>query len=186
MFNWFQQAKELVSPPSIQMGQPVPANSEATNNSAKKKKVDDEGEMTEEGFVCVGRSSFYSIEQPAVPQSYNSYNLARATPYPPSPFQNHQFQGVSQHQQMYPQLPTPMLNHDYHKNAESSSLEQVNEFIRHVPFVLNPALRPHASYNPISPHQSTNRKIDWSLYDYDFDFELSVIREVNQFYSDAR
>jgi len=169
MFNFFQQARDLISPPAIQMGQPVPPTSESVS---KKKKVED-GEMTEEGFVCIGRSSFYGsssiVEQSAVPHYQSQQHQ-----YPPYP-NNHQTQP------MYPELPAPQLFH--YKQETSSSLEQPLEYLRNVPLVLRADLQPLNSRQSGIFASSSNRMattIDWSQFDYDFDFERGVIREVNQ------
>jgi hypothetical protein len=168
-----------MSPPAIQMGQPV-----GTESSSKKKKLE-EGEVTEEGFVCIGRSSFYSstspVEEAAIP-----YPLNTVHPYPPYPVDHLSNSRTPNQYGMYPELPSPHLLS--HKSGETSSLDMSLESLRSVPLVLRSDLQPQI-YNQggrIGVRGLAVKTIDWSQFDYDFDFERSVIREVDQHYSTFR
>jgi hypothetical protein len=192
MFSWLQQqASNLVST-SAQTGQIADSPQSSSESASKKKKVDEEGseimEELEEGFVCVGRSSFYShIEQPAVPFSYlpSSSN----PPYYPSHYNNPSYQ--SPLSGMYPQLPSPAVhNFNYfncHQTSDHSSLDPIHEALKYVPFVLRSDLRPNTtpvSYkSPYTQNDGKNLQMDWAQYEYDFTLERSVISEVCQFYA---
>lgn len=183
MFNWFQQqAKDLVSTSAIQTGQPISSdlNVSSSSISAKKKKVDEEGEVMEEGFVCVGQSSFYSgVEQPSVPFSYlpspSHSGVVDQSAYQ-SPFG------------MYPHLPSPSAysnsNYQSPSATNASSSDPIHEGLKYVPFVLRSDLRPKAPviYNPhLESMRSERNHVDWTQYEYDFQLERSVIREVRQY-----
>lgn len=177
MFNWFtQQARELTSP-TVQMGQPIVTDSSVT--AVKKKKIDDEAEVTEEGFVCVGRSSFYSpMEHQAVSFNYSqssSTSNHRYPPYPPGTG------GL-----MYPELPSPATNHINIQRQESASSEPLYDALKQIPFVLRNDLRPLPPriYDPMrSSIIGRKTTIDWMQFEYDFELERSVIREVRQHYA---
>lgn len=176
MFSWLsQQAKDLVSTSTT--GQPIITLEGSGSSASKKKKVDEEGEVVEEEFVCVGRSSFYSgVEQPSVPFSYLPYSPSPSSSagHPPCP------------SGMYPHLPTPLAHPNYHHSTEPTSLDPIHEALKHVPFVLRNDLRPipPTIYNAFQVNDINRRnQVDWTQYEYDFELERSVVREVYQYYS---
>jgi hypothetical protein len=170
MLNWFaQQARDLVSSPTVQMGQPISTPVEEPS-VVKKKRMDEE---TEEGFVCVANSSFYSqyshAEQPAIPFSFNNMQSS-------STFNAHQ--GM-----MYPVLPSPTGHAPFQKQDSISS--EWHEALKNVPFELRSDLRPIATriFNPLQSNIGVRKPIDWKQYEYSFELENSVIREVRQHYA---
>jgi len=139
--------------------------------TTKKKRIDQEGEVTEEGFVCVGRSSFYSAsEHPALPFQYNAN--ANNVPYPSS--------SSSMQSAMYPPLPFA-FNNGGNFAKQPTSGDPVHELLTQVPFVLSQELRASSSNKGIGRVNGVPR-IDWSQFEYNFENERNVLREVNQHY----
>jgi len=151
MFSWIQQQ---FSSPTVEMGQPI--TEETTVVTSKKKKIDEGGEMTEEGFVCVGRSSFYSTsEQPALPFQYNHNVNNLPYPYP------------SSSSSMYPPLPFA-FNTGGNFAKQSKSSDPVHELLTQVPFVLSQELRVLSSNKGFGRVNEVPR-IDWSQFEYNFE-----------------
>jgi len=154
MFTW---AKELLSP-SVQTGKPVSAS-----DSRQKLKSED-GEMTEEGFVCVGKSSFYaSPNSPVLP----IFNNGPSTLYPALP-----------HRQSH--------NNSAGTNDSIATLSvpDHNEFVLRIPFTIRSGLTAgvRGGNGEQSPHElyivhfMSHFK---EKYEYDFNLERGVIREMN-------
>jgi len=168
MFSW---AKELLSP-TVQTGKPVTANGPEDRRNSKSSNA--EGEMTEEGFVCVGKSSFYkSPEMPAIVQSFGGYPQENQpmhnynSNYPPG-------QGVAT---MYPVLPFQP------SNMQMSAANDNSDLVRRIPFKLRSGLttaggNEQRQQKPYEVYLSQFR--NRYNYDYDFNFERGVIRELNQ------
>jgi len=167
MFSWIQQQ---FSSSSVEMGQPI--TEETSVVTTKKKKVDEGGEITEEGFVCVGRSSFYSTsEQPALPFQYNPNANNLPYPYPSS--------SSSMTSTMYPPLPFAFNVGNFANQPKSG--DPVHEVLTQVPFVLSQELRV-SSLNKGFGRVNGLPTIDWSQFEYNFENERNVLREVNQHY----
>lgn len=176
MFTW---AKELLSP-TVQTGKPV---SEPSSNERRKSKSSDaDGEVTEEGFVCVGKSSFYkSPEMPALVQTSN-------------PSQVPDFHGggggggammISQSTStMYPILPYPLPMNT--QQVPTAVGVDNGDLVRQIPFSLRNGLssggmngqrqhqKPYEVY--LSPQFRSQFR---ERYDYDFGLERGVLRELS-------
>lgn len=170
MFSW---AKELLSP-TVQTGKPVLTNNEATDS--RRKSAD--GEMTEEGFVCVGRSSFYqSPEMPAISQSYVIHPQHQQTSPPVVP-NIYSTGGPSTMYPVLPQNPAMQLNLVGMDNGD---------FVKRIPFSLRSGLSTgsagssrHTQQKPFEVYLTQFRSHSRERYEYDFNFERGVIREMEQ------
>lgn len=167
MFSW---AKELLSP-SVQTGKPVSADS-------RKKSKETEGEVTEDGFVCIGKSSFYqSPEMPAIPQPYN-YNSpnqyqqqSSSSQIPPSPYN------------VGPTTLYPLLPHQTPASGVNAVADN-HEFIRRIPFNVRSGSKSGPGglrqQKPYEIYLTQFRSQSKDRYEYDFGFERGIILETNQ------
>ncbi|CAL8135665.1 unnamed protein product [Orchesella dallaii] len=172
MFTW---AKELLSP-SVQTGKPV-------NGSDLRRKIKlEDGEMTEEGFVCVGKSSFYkSPEMPAVTHSQEVAHSGQLPSQVLATFHD----GPST---LYPALPHHQGHNatgTYNPTATLSVPEDHYEFLLRIPFTMRSGLSMGFKGGCKQPSQNqlysaqfrTNFK---EKYDYNFNLERGVINEMTQ------
>lgn len=175
MFTW---AKDLLSP-SVQTGKPVSAG------DSRKKSKDNEGEVTEDGFVCIGKSSFFqSPEMPALPynhamnpinQQHQQQSSSQSTPYPP----NMANAGPAT---LYPLLP-----HQIPSTANSlMGINDNSELVRRIPFNLRSGLSTSGSatgqrhQKPFEIYLTQFQTQFRDKYEYDFSFERGVVREMSQ------
>jgi len=178
--NFFQSVKEIAHGPSVQDGQKIRKSSNASITATTATTLDEDGEMTEEGFVSIGRSSFICpssdpIYPPLIGMETMTKNTHQMQMTMPMPFGQSSFLGQPP--------PTYQTQNQNHGHLQTHPSLEFCEGIRHVPMVLHPRLNPHIPmYDPKNPIRVTTQKstIDFSEFNYDFEFERGVLRDIDQ------
>ena len=172
MFSFF---KDIWESPPIQDGQKLHPDVPIEKPVASP--ADDDERLTEEGFVRVERSSFlFSATQ----SSQRSCGL----PASQLPGQSAIFASQAAYSGgLSPAFSDRAANDSYVGYGQPIPTPDNAEIVRSLPFVLHPNLRPHVSlYNP-KTHETTMMRSNQSniaQYNYDFDFERGVLRDINQ------
>jgi len=160
MFSFF---KEMWEAPLSQEGQKIKSKPDE-----KPSEVDEDGQVTEEGFVRVDRSSFlFSSTTYPNPNQNTLYPLLNSSGIPIETEKSHST-GATNYYQGYGQALPSLDNQD---------------IIRSLPFALHPDLKPHISLydpKPIERILNYEARLDISQFNYDFDFERGVLRDINQ------
>jgi len=174
--NFFQSVKEITHGPSVQDGQKIRKSSDASI-TAKAVTLDEDGEMTEEGFVSIGRSSFICpSSDPIYPPLIGMETMTTSIHQMqmPMPF------GQTSHLGQAP--PTYQMHN--HANFQTHPSLEFGESVRNVPMVLHPRLSV-PMYDPKNPTGVTSTSyqitaINFSEFNYDFEFERGVLRDIDQ------
>jgi len=181
MFNGFIQAFREIGGPAVEDGKVI--ENPETRGTEKPVEFDADGELTEEGFVAIGQSSFIYSANKYPHQGPGPSNFPAL--YPPLPSQpsstvrtttSHLFSPPSQSSIMYGyrQMP-PQSAHDQSHHGQEADM------IRGLPFILHPTLRQHISYqNSKQLYSRQKPQGNMTDFSYDFEFERRVLREINQ------
>lgn len=180
MFNGFIQAfKDIGGGVPVSEGKPI--QSLQDYGIEKAVVLDEQGELTEEGFVSIGRSSFIYSAQKYPHHNVVPHNLPSFHPIPPPGGPG----AESRNSNLFSPPPNfarniyePVVTLPFPQYRE----DQINlepEMIRGLPFVLHPTLRQHHEnvrlyrFNqPLNPNMTS--------FNYDFDFERRVLRDIRQ------
>jgi hypothetical protein len=199
MFNSIVQSLKEIGNPKVQDGQIIENIEE--RGTEKPVVQDEDGEITEEGFVSIGRSSFYSLNNEAfanLGQAKSLYPTIAPSPSSnmPKPMdQGHGHGSPYTYSSNPSNLPYPLHPHQTYQHHQSQSQYhhpplqsqpsiEINDMVRGLPLVLHPDLRP---YIPMYDSRQVNRlcnsgprNFDPSEFDYDFNFERGVLRDISR------
>ena len=187
--NLFQSLKEIGNP-KVQDGQVI-QNPELVGTE-KPVVLDEDGEITEEGFVSIGRSSFYSLNNEVSgptargPSLYPSISSSSSNPFTNMPLPQPHGGPTSP----YPYSPNYNPTHvpyppHHHAPLHSVPSLEISDMVRGLPLVLHPDLRPHVGlYDTqlVNRMYNNRRSLDLDLteFQYDFNFERGVLRDINR------
>lgn len=167
MFSWLRD----VFAPDAQMGQTISTAEDETET--KRMRLND-GDVEEEGFVHVGRSSFFS------------QNQYQPSPSSSPPISSGDGPNRQQQSHMYPHLPTPQpscfhaIHHDPAPQSQTSITDHEHDGLRCVPFSLRWGLQMQLNPQPVQKIQKQAAvpfHVIEKKFEYDFHLERSVLQD---------